>query len=106
LINLSVFSVSFKDQEDFHKTTALHLRQKSIISSGPASACARAVGTPHTDSQCLTVSELLIISTLLMAKPRAEPGAEAEADSEHFDTFGTLRKTQVNVSITAFATID
>jgi hypothetical protein len=35
--------------------TALHLRQKSIISSGPASACAPAVGAPHTDSQCLPV---------------------------------------------------
>ena len=71
-------------------TTALHLRQKSIISSGPASACAPAVGAPHTDSQCLPVSELLIISTLATAKPRAEPEAEAEADSEHFDTNGTL----------------
>ncbi len=49
--------------------------------SGPASACARAVGAPHTDSQCLPVSELLIISTLATAKPRAEPEAEAEADS-------------------------
>jgi hypothetical protein len=60
------------------------LRQKSIISSSPASACARAVGAPHTDSQYLPVSELLIISTLATAKPRAEP----EADSKHFDIFG------------------
>ncbi len=69
--------------------TALHLRQKSIISSGPASGPASAVGAPHTDSQCFPVSELLIISTLATAKPRAE--AEAEADSENFDTFGTLQ---------------
>ncbi len=70
--------------------TALHLRQKSIISSGPASACARAVGAPHTDSQCLPVSELLIISTLATAKPRSEAEAEAEADSKHFDTNGAF----------------
>jgi hypothetical protein len=44
-----------------------------------------AVGAPHTDGQCLPVSELLIISTLA----RAEPEVEA-ADSEHFDTDGTL----------------
>jgi hypothetical protein len=67
--------------------TALHLRQKSLISSGPASACAP-VGAPHTDSQCLPVSELLIISSLATAKPREE--AEAEADSKRFDTDGTL----------------
>ncbi len=73
--------------------TALHLRQKSIISSGPASAraCAPAVGAPHTDSQCLPVSELLITSTLAMAKPKAEPEAEAEADSKHFDTNGAFQ---------------
>jgi hypothetical protein len=71
-------------------STALHLRQKSIISSGPASACAPAVGAPHTDSQCLPVSELLIISTLATAKPRAEAEAEAEADSKHFDTNGAF----------------
>jgi hypothetical protein len=59
-----------------------------MFSSGPASA--RAVVAPHTDSQCLPVSELLIISTLVTAKPRAEAQAEAEADSEHFDTFGML----------------
>jgi hypothetical protein len=79
--------------------TALHLRQKSIISSGPASgpasACARAVGAPHTDSQRLPVSELLVISTLATAKPRAEAEAEAEADSEHFDMFGTLQLIHV-----------
>ncbi len=80
---------------DVRKSTALHLRQKSIISSGPASACAPAVGAPHTDSQYLPVSELLIISTLATAKPRAEPEAEAEAeaDSKHFNTFGAPQKS-------------
>jgi hypothetical protein len=33
---------------------------------------------------------LLIICTLATAKPREEPRAELEPDSEHFDTFGTL----------------
>ncbi len=47
-----------------------------------------AVGAPHTDSQCLPVSEILIISTLATAKPRAEAGAEA--DSKHFDTNGAF----------------
>ncbi len=82
--------------------TALHLCQKSIISSGPASACAPAVGALHADIQCLPVSELLIISTLVMAKPRADAEvnkfslqtkaeAEAEAEAEHFDKFGRSR---------------
>ncbi len=68
----------------------LHLRQKSIISSGPA----RAVGAPHIDIQCLPVSELLIISTLVTAKPMAEVEAEAEAeeDSKHFDTDGAFQQ--------------
>ncbi len=61
----------------------------SIISSGPASACAPAIGAPHTDSQCLPVSELVIISTLATAKPRAEP--EAGADSKNFDTNGAFQ---------------
>jgi hypothetical protein len=56
-----------------------HLRQKSIISSGPASACAPAASALHTDIQCLPVSGLLIISTLATAKPKAE------ADLKHFD---------------------
>jgi hypothetical protein len=64
--------------------TTFHLCQKPIISSGPTSACTPAVGAPHTDSQCLLVSELLIISTLAMAKPRAE------ADSKNFDTNGAF----------------
>jgi hypothetical protein len=76
------------------RCTALHLCQKSIFSSGLA--CARAVGVPHTNIQCLPVSELLITNTLATVKPRAEPETEteteAEADSEHFDTFGTLQR--------------
>jgi hypothetical protein len=88
--------------------TALHLRQKSIISSGLAiaSACARAVGALHTDSQCLPVSELLIISTLATAKLRAEAEAEAEADSEHFDTFGTLQTVLLPPDLTRLITPD
>jgi len=66
--------------------TALHLRQKSI----PNFLRSPAVGAPHPDSQCLPISELLIISTLAMAELRAEPEAEAAADSKHFDTFGAL----------------
>ncbi len=38
-------------------STTLHLHQNSVISSGSASACARAVGAPDTD---LLVSELLL----------------------------------------------
>jgi hypothetical protein len=71
---------------DLQYPAALHLRQKSIISSSPTSA--PAVGAPNTDSQCLPVSELLIISTLATAKPRAELEPEPEPDSKHFDTFG------------------
>jgi hypothetical protein len=74
--------VSVGYQNDVAKM--FHLRQKSIISSGPANTCASTVGAPHTDSQCLPLSELLIISTLATAKPRAEP--EAESNSKHFDT--------------------
>ncbi len=65
--------------------TALHLYQKSIFSSGPA------VSAPHTDSQCLPASELLLISTLATAKQRAKPEPEA-AESENFDTFGTPQR--------------
>ncbi len=78
--------------------TALHLRQKSIISSGPA----RAVGAPHTDIQCLLVSELLIISTLATAKPRAEP----EADSKHFDTDGAFHLGGIGLAFVAELYLD
>ncbi len=40
----------------------------------------------QSNSQCLPVSELLIIRTLATAKPRAEPGA----DLEHFNMFGAF----------------
>jgi hypothetical protein len=91
-LDVLFYILAEKEEVKGVKDTALHLRQKSIISSGPASACAPAVGAPYTDSQCLPVSELLIISTLATAKPRAEPEAEAEADSKHFDTNGAFQK--------------
>ncbi len=45
---------------------------------------------------------MLIISTLATAKPRVEPEAEAEADSEHFDTFGMLHQSVAVLQLSSF----
>ncbi len=63
--------------------------QKFIFSSGPASAFVSAVGAPHTDSQRLPASEMLIISALTTAKLRGGPEVDAEAESDHFDFYSS-----------------